>query len=63
MDNTVALEPLTGWKARRSGGRITITGRDETGVEVKVPNVDTIEVRNGQVIAVDKDGDAWLLKV
>jgi len=49
------MEQLFAWTARRSGGRITITARDDTGAEVKVPNVDTIRLKNGRVVATDKD--------
>lgn len=59
------LDTLTNWSARRSGGRITITARDDTGSAVKVPNVDRIELQTGgersRIVAVDKDGDEYEL--
>lgn len=55
---------MQNWKARRSGGRITITGKDADGKDVKIPNVDTIEPgMPGHVIATDKDNRTWQLPV
>lgn len=60
---TQTMERLTDWSARRSGGRITITARDDTGAEVKVSNVDTIAPRGGQIIATDKYGEEFVLAI
>ncbi|WP_309628772.1 hypothetical protein [Brevundimonas sp.] len=55
------METLKNWSARRSGGRITINGLDETGHPEKVPNVDTIVIDAGEIIATDKNGEKWRL--
>lgn len=52
---------LRKWKARRAGGRITVTGENhDTGAQDKITNVDTIEPPEQsnahEVIATDKDG-------
>lgn len=57
------MDTLKSWKARRSGGRITINALDDTGAPVKVPNVDTIVCDSGRVIATDKAGDKYHLTV
>lgn len=57
------MDTLKSWSARRSGGRITINGVDETGHPSKHPNVDTIVVVDGKVIATDKSGDRIQLLV
>jgi hypothetical protein len=45
------------WKARRAGGRITITGKDSGGETAKIVGVDRIEPINGRIMATDKLGD------
>lgn len=59
------MRKLKNWTARRAGGRITITGQDaETGAEVKVTNVDTIDgppEPGDATIATDKDGERYNL--
>jgi hypothetical protein len=55
-------EALFAWRARRSGGRITIQAVDETGHETKRSNIDTIELVDGKVIATDKDGETFELR-
>lgn len=59
------MDKITRWKARRSGGRITITGDDETGHPGRWPNIDTIEpvfVGNRSVIvATNKDREEFEL--
>lgn len=55
------MEQISNWKARRSGGRITITGHDETGTAERWPNIDTIEQRDGAIVATDKDGQQFRL--
>lgn len=57
------MKKLTEWIARRSGGRITITGKDETGSIIKVPNIDKIEFARPAPIATDKDGSSYALAV
>jgi len=52
---------LTGWKARRAGGRITVTGKDEEGESAKIVGVDYIEPRGRMIVAVDKDGEEHIL--
>lgn len=57
---------LTNWTAKRAGGRITITGLDPTGKEVKVVGVDTIKAGDSAgmgtpPVATDKDGAKFLL--
>jgi hypothetical protein len=56
------MKKITDWKARRSGGRITITGTDETGAHERWANIDTIERQpEGQIVATDKDGEHFEL--
>ncbi len=50
------MHKLYGWRARRAGGRITIT--HSTG---KVPNVDVIEPEDGKTVATDKNGQKYEL--
>lgn len=38
---------LIDWTARRAGGRITVTGTDETGKAAKIVGVDSIEPHYG----------------
>lgn len=52
------MEKLTGWRARRAGGRITVT--HSSG---KVPNVDVIEPRRGKIVAIVKDGREFELSL
>lgn len=52
---------LTDWKAKRAGGRITITGKDEEGEDIKVVGVDTIEASRPHPVATDLNGDRWIL--
>jgi hypothetical protein len=50
---------LFDWTARRAGGRITVTGKDEQGQDAKIVGVDTIEPHYGGrecVQATDRDG-------
>lgn len=53
---------ITNWKARRAGGRITVTG-SAGGGPVKIVGVDVIEPRGGQVIATDKNGENHTLVI
>lgn len=55
------MEKILGWRARRSGGRITITGSDETGTAERWPNIDTIEKKDGSIVATNKDGETFEL--
>lgn len=48
---------LYDWKARRAGGRITITGKAPGGDAAKIVGVDVIEPRGSRVFAVDRNGD------
>lgn len=68
------MEKIKHWKARRSGGRITITGIDETGHAIKVAAIDTITVEKVAitvdkmvdrpvVVATDKNGERFELVV
>lgn len=45
------MERLYSWRARRAGGRITVT--HSCG---KIANVDVIEPRDGKIVAVVADG-------
>lgn len=45
------MDILHGWRARRAGGRITVT--HSSG---KVPNVDVIEPVGGKIVATVADG-------
>lgn len=36
------MKKILNWKARRSGGRITITGQNEKGERVNITEIDTI---------------------
>lgn len=48
---------LFDWKARRAGGRITISGKDSGGASAKIVGVEAITSRSGRVFATDKDGE------
>lgn len=48
---------LKDWKARRAGGRITVTGTDENGNDAKITNVEFVEPVRNHCRAVDKDGN------
>lgn len=51
------MHTLKNWKARRAGGRITITGTDAlTGRDDKIVGVDFIEPAGHGCRAVDKHG-------
>ena len=54
---------LTNWKARRAGGRITVTGIDiDTGEAAKIVGVDVIEPSGkGRIVALDKNNVAHTL--
>lgn len=59
-------EILYNWKARRSGAAMTITGvsrRDDYLVTRRVPNVQSIELVDGQVLATDSVGDTHVLSL
>jgi len=45
------------WKARRAGGRITITGEDNGGARAKIVGVDVISPHGNRVFATDKNGE------
>lgn len=52
------------WKARRSGGRITITSKNADGSETKIFNVDTLEPgERGFIVATDKHGQTHQLPI
>lgn len=55
------MEKISQWKARRSGGRITVKGQDETGAAESWPNIDTIEPIDGRIVATNKDGEQFEL--
>lgn len=60
------MDTLKSWTARRSGGRITINGIDvETGMPMKVPNIDTIVASAGSksAVATDKNGEQFELVI
>jgi hypothetical protein len=59
----MVIETLTAWSARRSGGRITVIGTDETGAVVKVANVDLIQFLFDErlILATTKDGEVFRL--
>ena len=59
------MTKLKNWKARRSGGRITITGVDETGESKSIANIDAIEVNpsTGSVFAFHRDGHVVQLDI
>lgn len=54
---------LTNWKARRAGGRITVTGTDENGKAAKIVGVDVIEPAVGFALATDKHGATHRLEI
>lgn len=41
------MKKILNWKARRSGGRITITGQNEKGENVNITEIDTIVPKYG----------------
>lgn len=53
---------LKNWRARRAGGRITLTAVDAaTDQPIKVVGVDVIESTPDGVIATDKNGGTYRL--
>jgi hypothetical protein len=57
---------LTNWKARRAGGRITVTGTNKEGAPDKIVGVDRIEPRHdcdSAVFAFDRFGEVHILKL
>lgn len=61
MTDTPTPKTLRAWKARRAGGRITVTGTNiDSGEPDKITNVDTIEPPSNhaahEVHAKDKHG-------
>lgn len=50
------MHTLTNWRARRAGGRITVTGKEADGTDGKIVGVDVITPRDGKIIATDKNG-------
>lgn len=55
------MKSLKDWSAKRAGGRITVTGKDETGQITKVVGVDTIEAQGVGTVATHKSGEQYLL--
>lgn len=64
------MKTIRFWKARRAGGRITITGQNEAGEDFKVVGVDSIVggayagPETGHVampVATDKNGEKYAL--
>jgi len=55
------MEEIRSWSAKRAGGRITITGKDAGGDDVKIVGVDKIEAATPYPIAVDQHGDRYSL--
>lgn len=56
-----AVNVLHNWTAKRAGGRITLTGVDETGAPRKIVGIDTITFGKPPV-ATHKSGDVYLLR-
>lgn len=56
---------MKNWIARRSGGRITVTGQNDEGSEEKIANIDTIKPHpTGRfLIAMDKHGCSHTLEL
>lgn len=58
---------LTAWKARRAGGRITITGLGEDGAPAKIVGVDMIypdtDSMGSFCAAKDKNGEVHKLDI
>lgn len=54
---------LTNWKARRAGGRITVTGTDADGKDAKIVGVDVIQPRDGKIVAIDKNSEEHTLAI
>lgn len=52
------MDKLYSWTAKRAGGRITVT--HSCG---KIAGIDTIQPKNGKVVATDKDGREFELHV
>lgn len=58
-----ASNVLKNWSAKRAGGRITLTGVDETGAPRKIVGIDTISSLNGKApVATHRSGDIYILK-
>ncbi len=56
------MKYVTGWRAKRAGGRITVYGRID-GKDTRVSNVDEIKPEGGRVVATDKNGDRFELAI
>lgn len=57
------MHTLHKWSAQRAGAAITVKGKDVLDQDVKVVGVKVLEPKNGMIIAVGKDGNAWGLAV
>lgn len=55
------MQKIIGWKAKRAGGRITIYGRGEDGIDRRISNVDVIECGDLTPVATDKNGEKYSL--
>jgi len=55
------MDMIYSWTARRSGGRITIRGVDDTGADIRIANIDAIELDRRGIIAIDKNRERFLL--
>lgn len=53
---------LTDWRARRAGGRITVTGKEADGSAGKIVGVDAIWPQGGEIVAIDKHGTVHALR-
>lgn len=56
-------QTIRGWAAKRSGGKITITGTDvDDGRPVKIIGVDTIEIGKAGIVA-RREADRFIVNL
>lgn len=55
------MERIKHWKARRAGGRITLTGQNWKGEQVKIVGVVDIQALEDGIIATDKNSVKYVL--
>lgn len=53
------MQKLYDWKAQRSGTRLRIVAKTAADEAIKVTKVETIEVLQGRIVAIDTDGAAF----
>lgn len=57
------IKTVKDWTLKRSGAGMTLQGKNSTGGPVRVPDVKTVSLEGGQVLAQTKDGEIFVLRV